>query len=415
MDAYNTRALKDLNTGEYIVRFASILNTGDEEEKDYFNAIKHLDVDGHKFRLERGDYSPILQLVNKYLVMAKNAALNNTEASMLNDYIRHFRSGSLDAHKDGSRHWIKDKGPTIESYIGFIENYRDPDGQRAEFEGFVAMVNKEMSKKFQTLVMNATAFLPQLPWSKEFEKDHFLKPDFTSLDILTFSGSGIPAGINIPNYDEIRQREGFKNVSLGNVIASSFKETNPNFLSPEDAKLIEKYAMSSFEVQVGLHELLGHGSGKLLQQNADGTLNFDPKVTINPLTGKPVEKYYASNESYDSSFSSLSSTYEECRAECVGLYLCLNSDVMKIFGFEDPVEANNVIYVNWLLMVQKGIDSLKIFNPTVNKWLQAHSQARYVITRVLLESAKELVKIEYIEKSPVDGLNIFTIFSLFLF
>ncbi|XP_071042171.1 dipeptidyl peptidase 3 isoform X2 [Parasteatoda tepidariorum] len=399
MDAWNSRLFKivdESGTVTYEIRLASVLSTDDEEEKSLVNSFA---VNGHKFQITRGDYSKLLKLVNENLELAMKFASNELEAKMIEKYISSFQTGSIDAHKDGSRFWIKNKGPVVETYIGFIESYRDPAGVRGEFEGFVAMVDKPLSEKFATLVTAAEEFIHLLPWPSTFEKDKFLKPDYTSLEVLTFGGSGVPAGICIPNYEEIRQTEGFKNVSLNNTINIKTTEA-PNFISASDQEIVMQLRNNAFQVQVALHELLGHGSGKLFHRKKDGSFNFDIDQVINFETNQKITKWYEDGENFESVFGGFHSSYEECRADSVALYLCMVPEILKIFNYEGP-EADDITYTIWLMMAWMGLEGLQTYDPPSKTWLQAHRQARYVMLQVMLEAGEDFVKIEKVKGS--DG------------
>jgi dipeptidyl-peptidase-3 len=86
--------------------------------------------------------------------------------------------------------------------------------------------------------------------------NEFKKPDFTSLDVVSFASSGVPIGINIPNYDDVRQNDGFKNVDLGNAYGVLKKE-KVQYVKEDVLDDYIKYHDTSLFVIVALHELLG--------------------------------------------------------------------------------------------------------------------------------------------------------------
>lgn len=256
----NTRLRKNAD-GSFDILIASAVTSVPADGGDIGKDTEFTVEDGalklKTIRLIYGDHAKEMKSAAAYEKQAAENADNETQRSMHTNYSKSFETGSLEAYKDAQRDWIKDKGPMVECNIGFVETYRDPAGIRGEWEGFASMVNLERTRAFGELVSAAPTLIPLLPWEKDFEKDTFLSPDFTSLEVMTFAGSGIPAGINIPNYDDIRQNEGFKNVSLGNVMSAKAPNEKIPFIRDEDLEIFKKFRDDAFEVQVGLHELTG--------------------------------------------------------------------------------------------------------------------------------------------------------------
>jgi len=320
----NTRAFKRENNH-------FIITVGSVETKD---SKKNIEFNDNKFDIEYGEFASYLEEVNDYLQHAMKNSLNANEHRMVELYRQHFASGHVDVHKDSQRSWIRDKSPPVESNIGWIESYVDPENSRALWDGWVAIVDKDRSKKFATLVNGSAPIVAQLPWSKDLEKDAFISPDFTSLDIVMFSGDSQPKGINIPNYGDIREKEGFKN-----VIFETNKPQNKSlwetvtFVTREESDLINQNSTDAYRVMVAGHELFGHGSGKLIYRQKDGKC---PMAFTDPMNGESFASCYEEGgEDYKTRFGEFSSSYEECRADLSGLYLAVQKNMYAVFDYND--------------------------------------------------------------------------------
>ncbi|PFH54364.1 hypothetical protein AMATHDRAFT_135808 [Amanita thiersii Skay4041] len=396
IDVLNTRVLKN-GSNDFTLLIAS-----SNPQPDQLHDIESKSG-VTKLKVQYGDYSGALSKVVAALREAKKYTANDNQTQMIEKYIESFETGSIQAHKDGSTFWVKDVGPVVESYIGFIETYVDPYGARAEWEGFTAIVDKELSAKYEILVSRAPELIQVLPWGKDFEVDVFRKPDFTALQVVAFATGGIPIGIN--NYYDIREKVGFKNVSLANILAAKAPNEELTFIHPDDVAIYNTWDSRSIELQVANHELLGHGSGKLFEEGLDGKKNFDPEKVINPLTGKPITSWYKPGQTPGSVLGEVSSSMEECRAETVALYLVSNRDILKIFNYVEENDVEDMQYVTFLTMARAGLRALEFYDPTTQKHGQAHMQARLGITQHLIRSG--IAKLEEVRDANGNLENLY--------
>jgi len=337
-----------------------------------------------------GRHSDCLSKAVHWLELAKENALRENQKVMLDSLIQHYKTGDVLLHEKYSEEWVKDVNPSVETYQGFVESYRDPSGVRCEYESFVAAVNKKESESLHKYVQSSNIILPLLPYPSQYERSTYTPPSYNAIDILTFCTSGMPIGINIPNYDNIRLNIGFKNVTLTNAMSSSANSFQ--FLTKEENDYVDKYHDQTNNIHVASHELYGHGSGKLFKKSDVVGKNIPDLLT----PSETITTYYEEGVSFSSAFGSLASSYEECRAETTALYLLFKKEVLDIFNVPEQ-DHDNITYTGILLLLHNSMKTLYCYSPEASQWKQAHAAARFAILRACLMWGRGAVQVKKID------------------
>ena len=357
-------------------------------------------------RLVKGDHCDELTVICNSLDKAAQYAANPRQQQFIKQYQQSFRSGSLESYKASQITWIKDTNPSVENIFGFVEPYRDPYGTRAEFEGLVAISDRKETKLLTHLVEQSARFIRRLPWAKgasendgkgPFEKALFEPPDFTSIHALAYCSSIIFPGINLPNYNDIRQQYGFKNVIIANRMSAESDEAQVSpFVQPSEASMFQKHKYPTYYIWVVLHELLGHGTGKMMAEE-DGKFNFDTSnPPINPLDQQPITSWYHSGQTWTGVFGDLATTVDECRAELVGAYLMDDLELLALFGYtsESEITPEDLTYNMYVQLGVDGLRGLQNYNVEGGKWGQAHSRAHFAMLKCLLADGNGFMAID---------------------
>ncbi|KAF3069081.1 putative dipeptidyl peptidase 3 [Daldinia childiae] len=383
MDAHsilpeNTRVRKTGETSFEVLQ-ASIISTDQAKPLDITNSPASVS-------LVRGDHAEYLKNICENLAKAMEYAANDTQKKFLSQYIESFQTGNLETYRDSQRTWITDKGPKVENIFGFVEPYRDPAGIRAEFEGLVAIADADETKLLSKLVENSDKFIRRLPWATVenngkglFEKSLFEPPDFSSIHALAYCSSIIFPGINLPNYNDIRQDVGFKNVIIANRMIAESTAMQWPFIDDSEVEVFRKHKYPAYYWWVVLHELLGHGTGKMMIEEPTNKFNFDfNNPPINPLDGKPIRTWYKPGQTWTGQFGDLATTLDECRAELVGAYLMDDPELLALFGFTDEstIRSSDLTYNLYQQLGVDGLRALSNYNVDGMKWGQAHSRVR---------------------------------------
>ena len=330
-----------------------------------------------------GLYGNALEKICIELEKAGAVAENETQKKYIDLLIEYYHTGNLKTWDDLNVVWVNDTLGTVDFVNGFIEDYTDPLGRKAAWEGLVNFKDSEASKRAEFISENAQWFEDNSPVDPRFKKEEVKGVTAKVINVTALSGDSYPAapiGINLPNADWIRREHGSKSVTIANLTNAynmAAQESPKNTLaefgwSEEEIAFEKKYGNLTNDIHTDLHECLGHGSGKLL-----------PETSPNAL-------------------GEYSSTLEETRADLFGLYYMADPKLVELGILPDP-EAYKAQYTSY---IRNGLFTQFNRIELGKKNTEAHMQNRKLIADWCYEKG---LKDNVIEKKIRDGKTYFIV------
>ena len=330
-----------------------------------------------------GLYGPALEKICEELEKAAAVAENQTQKDYIADLVAYYRSGDLRLWDTYNIKWVNDTLGTVDFVNGFVEDYNDPLGRKATWEGLVNFKDVEASRRAELISDNAQWFEDNSPVDGRFKKPQVKGVTAKVINVATLAGDCYPAapiGINLPNADWIRREHGSKSVTIANLTAAYGKaaqESPKNMLgefawSEEEIAAEKKYGDLTNDLHTDLHECLGHGSGQLL-----------PTTSPNAL-------------------GEYSSTLEEARADLFGLYYLADPKLVEL-GILPDMEAYKAQYSSY---IRNGLFTQFTRIELGKKNTEAHMQNRKLIADWCFEKG---AADNVIEKKVRDGKTYFVV------
>jgi len=226
-------------------------------------------------KIAPGLYATYLKRANGYLAKAQQVA-DPSQAKVIGDLVRYYQTGDPRDWLQFGISWVQNNA-IVDFINGFIEIYRDARGAKASSQTFVCITDKPVTETMIRLGQNANYFEEKAPWDAKYRKQTFKPPVVKAVETLIEAGDFTVSviGDNLPNENEIHEKYGTKNFlftsstraltnATGDVMAKEFSA------SQEIAERSVKYGNEAGDLMTALHEVIGHGSGRLSERLKGG-------------------------------------------------------------------------------------------------------------------------------------------------